>query len=103
MPLPQTRKQSKLSAHEIAVCLRVKEAREIAQVTQEKLAELIGIPRDRLSTYEKCRAPIKFDLALRICRQLIISEEWLATGKFEILERVALSKNIKPDRKTGLD
>lgn len=85
----RTRQESRLNSRESGICLRVREAREIAQVTQEKLARLIGIPRDRLSTYEKCRAPIRFDVGLRICRQLIISEEWLATGATRIFDRIA--------------
>ena len=86
MPPRITRQKSKLPQREIDICLRIREAREIADVTQEKLAVLVGIPKDRLSSYEKCRAPLKFDLGLRICRQLIISEEWLATGNVKSLD-----------------
>jgi transcriptional regulator with XRE-family HTH domain len=80
------RGKSKLAPKEVGVCLRIREAREIAEVTQEKLSELIQIPEDRLSTYEKCRAPVRAEIGLRICRQLIISEEWLATGMTNALE-----------------
>jgi transcriptional regulator with XRE-family HTH domain len=73
----------------VEICSRIRAAREIAGVTQDQLANFLGIPRDRLSTYEKHRSPIKFDLGLRICRQLIISEEWLATGKTSIMQAVA--------------
>jgi transcriptional regulator with XRE-family HTH domain len=81
MPRRSSMLGSKLPPRELKICQRVREAREIASVTQGGLAEMVGIPRDRLSTYEKGRAPLKCDLALRICRQLIISEEWLATGE----------------------
>lgn len=91
----------KLSPREKGICLRVKEARNLAGVSQEELASLIGIPRDRLSTYEKGRSPIKFDLGLRICRQLIVSEEWLATGATRIME--AAARRHLPGSRTGIE
>jgi len=89
MPRRKTRQKSQLADRETAICLRIREARDLAEVTQEKLAELIGVPRDRLSTYEKCRAPLRFETGLRVCRQLIISEEWLATGATAIIDNAA--------------
>ncbi len=71
------------------ICGRIAEAREIAQETQNGLAKLVGIPRARLAMYERARAPVKCDLALRICRKLIVNEEWLAPGKTLTLDRVA--------------
>jgi transcriptional regulator with XRE-family HTH domain len=89
VPRRVTSQTSSLPKRETDICLRVKEARNVAGVSQEQLSAEIGIPRDRLSTYEKCRAPIKADLGLRICRQLIVSEEWLATGKTRMMETAA--------------
>jgi transcriptional regulator with XRE-family HTH domain len=91
----KTRQKSQLSGRETELCLRIREARDLAEVTQEKLAELIGVPRDRLSTYEKCRAPLRFEIGLRICRQLIISEEWLATGATVALDKLAGKGDLK--------
>lgn len=89
-----SRHSSKLSQRETGICLRLKQARDIAEVTQEKLAAIVKVPRDRLSSYEKCRTPLRCDLALRICRQLIISEEWLATGQTEIMDSAARDKLV---------
>jgi transcriptional regulator with XRE-family HTH domain len=102
-PVPRlaTPQNWKLSPREKGVCLRVKEARNLAGVSQEELASLIGIPRDRLSTYEKGRSPIKFDLGLRICRELIVSEEWLSTGANRIMEKEA--REQLPQSRTGLE
>ena len=81
--------ETKLPPREIDINLRLKEAREALGIAQVKFAEVVGITKDRLSSYEQNRAPLKCDLALRICRHWIISEEWLATGKFEAVKSVA--------------
>lgn len=39
-----------------------------------------GITREALASYEDGRAPLRTGTALRICRQFIISEKWLALG-----------------------
>lgn len=63
------------------VCRRLREARERLRLSQAEFAEQVGINRPRLASYEEERAPLRFDLGLRICRQFILSEKWLATGK----------------------
>jgi len=40
------------------------------------------------------RTPLRFDVALRFCRQFIISEEWLATGKHDLFHEAMLAKKI---------
>ena len=86
--------KTKLSKREQDICLRLKEARETAGYRQKDLADFIGIPEERISSYEKCRAPLKHDIALRICRFLIISEEWLATGSMEAIIRAGKKQKI---------
>jgi len=73
---------SKLTDRQKQICRRLRQVRERLGLTQEKVAAQVGITRERLLIYEYARAPLRFDLALRFCRQLVISEEWLATGKF---------------------
>jgi len=53
-------------------------------MTQQEFASEVEIKRARLASYEECRAPVRFDIALAICRQFLISEKWLATGKGDI-------------------
>ena len=81
MKKPQTRKRKPPLERERRVCERLKEARENLRFTQAEFAAEVGIKRQRLASYEEGRAPVRFDLALRICRQFILSEKWLATGK----------------------
>ncbi|MGI9086482.1 MAG: helix-turn-helix domain-containing protein [Chthoniobacterales bacterium] len=79
---------SKLAPREQAICRRLREARDALGLSQYEVAKQLAITRERLLTYEQLRAPLRCDLALRFCRQFIISEEWLATGKNEALERI---------------
>ncbi len=74
--------------------------------TQQAVADRIGLPLSRVKIYENARAPLRFDLALRLCRHLIISEEWLATGahvaqiealeKRKLLTMISMDEMLKP-------
>lgn len=72
-----------LSKRDTEICRRIRELRENVGVTQSECAKQIGIDRGTFVNYESGRTPLKFDVALRLCRQFIFSEEWLATGRFE--------------------
>lgn len=73
-------KRKPILERERKVCQRLKEARETLRFTQEEFADETGIKRQRLASYEEGRAPVRFDIALRICHQFLISEKWLALG-----------------------
>lgn len=80
---------AKLPKREVGICLRLKLARERLGLNQEKFAKRAGITRGGLGNYELCRTPLRYDLALRVCRTFIISEEWLATGEFAAVHQAA--------------
>jgi hypothetical protein len=48
-----------------------------------------------LSNYELGVTPLRANFALRLCRKLILSEEWLATGRFEITQKIAKEKGLR--------
>ncbi|MDL5055346.1 helix-turn-helix domain-containing protein [Oscillatoria laete-virens NRMC-F 0139] len=75
-------RKSALSPEEIAVCKRLKVMRDKLGLTQEEVARRVGIERGTLANYEYERTPLRCDVGLKICRQLIVSEEWLATGDY---------------------
>ena len=85
--------QSNLSERDVAVCLRLKEAREQLGMSQEEFARKAGLTRGALGNYELCRTPLRCGLALRVCRAFIISEEWLATGTFTAI--IAAAPNLE--------
>ena len=65
----------------MAIAKRLRDAREMLGQTQASVALQIGLGAGTLLNYEHCRTPLRFNVALRFCRQFIVSEEWLATGK----------------------
>jgi transcriptional regulator with XRE-family HTH domain len=88
VPRPKGPIKSKLPPREIAICLRVREARTGLGLSQEEFSRQLAITRSRLASYEDARAPLKASLALKLCHQFIISEKWLATGiRFQKLLR----------------
>jgi transcriptional regulator with XRE-family HTH domain len=70
-----------LPDREMQICQRVRLVREMLGFSQAEFARQIGIQRQRLASYEEGRAPVRFDLALRVCHNFIISEKWLADGE----------------------
>ena len=65
---------------------RLVQARLAVGLTQEECAKCIAISRPRYAAFEEGRNPVRWDIALRFCRQLIISEYWLATGNGDMRE-----------------
>ena len=90
-------RQTKLSKRDIAICKRIREARLWLGLTQEACAEQLNIERSTLANYETARTPLRYEIALRFARQMIISEEWLATGRFIACEKAASLRGQKPD------
>ncbi len=84
----------KLTIRERQICSRLGEARNYIGISQEEAARKIGIPKSTLSNHELGIVPLRATLALRICRKLILSEEWLATGDFKLTERAGKTKNV---------
>ena len=74
-------RKNKLSERECAICDRLRLAREKLGLTQAEFARQIGLTRESLINYEYRKAPLKCGFALRLCRQFLINEKWLATGE----------------------
>jgi DNA-binding XRE family transcriptional regulator len=67
-------------ARERAIGRRLHEVREFLSYSQSEFASELGIKKVRLSSYESGRVPIRWEIALEICRKFLVSEHWLATG-----------------------
>lgn len=76
--------------------MRLAVVRNDLRLSQGEAARKIGIPKSTLSNYELCVVPLRAELALRICRKLILSEEWLATGSFKLTEQAGKTKKVAP-------
>lgn len=72
--------------------------RERLGMTQEECAGQVGIERSALVNYELGRTPLRYDIGLRICRQLIVSEEWLATGRYDACRAAAVGMGFPKDK-----
>ena len=70
-----------LSAGDLAVAKRLAVARNALAISQEHFGLSAGITKASLAGYELGRVPLRFEVALRLCRHWIIGEEWLATGR----------------------
>lgn len=78
------------------VAARLRQAREFLRLTQIDFASQVSISRERLASYEDGRAPLRMDIALRVCRQFFVSEFWLATGAVN-------EKSLKAKKLSGFD
>lgn len=76
-PVPRL---TKLPKREQDICRRVRAAREHLGLIQESFAAQIGVSRASLANLELRRNPLSVQVGLRVCRQFVISERWLATG-----------------------
>lgn len=83
-------RKAKLSSRDIGICLNLQKARERLGLTQSEVARQLVLERTTLQNYEYCRTPLRFEIALKFCRQFIVSEEWLATGKCEMCRAQAV-------------
>ena len=63
---------------------RIKELRKALGLTQQEMAEKVGVKRNTIAQYEIGRNdPIDSVMAL-ICREFDVSETWLRTGEGEM-------------------
>lgn len=65
-----------------AVGLRLGELRRWLDLTQDEMAKRLAITRDQLSNLEARRVPVKFEFGWELCKQLDVSQLWLATGDY---------------------
>ena len=83
----------KLPSREQEICERFRFARDqVLKITQAACAAGIGVERNVVVNYEIGRTALRYDLALRFCRQFIISEEWLATGRHDSFHAVLIQQ-----------
>ncbi len=73
-------RKNPLPKREIEICKRLREYRESSTFSQERFARATGVEMSLLSTYENCRAPVRYDVARQIAVVFGMSEPWLAEG-----------------------
>lgn len=73
-------RQNPVPKREVDICNRLREARRETRLSQAAFAEILGIHRDRLATYEHARVPVRAGVALMAARHARVSLRWLAEG-----------------------
>jgi hypothetical protein len=71
---------SMLSDHEKEICGRLRQFREILQITRERFALSVGITGARLQSYELARAPVRYGIFKAITNRFPLNPIWLGTG-----------------------
>lgn len=73
---------------------RIKAIRKHYDLTQQDFADRIGVKRNTIATYETGRnQPIDAVISL-ICREFNVNEEWLKTGKGEMIKELDREQEI---------
>ena len=67
----------------IQIGARVKQAREAAGLTQERLAELIDVTAQLLSGVERGAVGLSVPVLLRLCSVLLVSSDYILSGETE--------------------
>jgi len=67
----------------IQIGLRVKQAREAAGLTQERLSELLDVTAQYLSGVERGAVGLSVPVLIRLCAVLLVSSDFILTGDRE--------------------
>lgn len=67
----------------VQIGARVKQAREAAGLTQERLAELVDVTAQFLSGVERGAVGLSVPVLMRLCSVLLVSSDFILTGEAE--------------------
>ena len=80
-PAPACRKERKMYFNQVEFGKRVQELRKRNGITQEALAETIGVDKLHISRMERGVAACSIDILLELSSALCVSTDFLLTGK----------------------
>ena len=67
---------------------RVKKIRKTLNLTLEKFGEKLGVGKTAISKIEKSERNLTDQMAISICREYNVSEEWLRTGSGDMFVKI---------------
>jgi DNA-binding XRE family transcriptional regulator len=87
---------------ESEVCERLAAARRLRNLSQENLAETLGLTRVQLGNIETARTILRFDIGWQACKHLNLNQWHLATGEgrmqpFYDIDVASLKSELGPD------
>lgn len=78
----------------IQIGLRVKQAREAAGLTQERLAELIDVTAQFLSGVERGAVGLSVPVLRRLCSVLLVSSDFILEGGTEAADVTGIAARL---------
>lgn len=73
---------------------RIKELRKALGLTQQEMAEKLGIKRNTIAQYEIGRNPPTDTVITLMCRAFDVNEEWLRTGEGEMFIQLSRDEEL---------
>ena len=80
-PAPARRKERKMYFNQVEFGQRVQESRKFAGMTQEELADRLGIDKNHVSRIERGAKACSIDILVELSGVLRVSTDYLLTGK----------------------
>ena len=78
----------------IQIGLRVKQAREAAGLTQERLSELVDVTAQYLSSVERGAVGLSVPVLTRLCSVLLVSSDFILTGEAEYSDVTGITARL---------
>ena len=78
----------------IQIGLRVKQAREAAGLTQERLSELLDVTAQYLSSVERGAVGLSVPVLVRLCSVLLVSSDYILMGETEYSDVTSISARL---------
>ncbi len=85
---------AKKKAENIQIGLRVKQAREAAGLTQERLSELVDVTAQYLSGVERGAVGLSVPVLLQLCSILLVSSDYILMGDTECSDVTSIATRL---------
>ena len=73
---------------------RVRALRKAKNMTQQKLADCLGVKRNTVAQWESGINPVTDIVIASICREFSVNESWLRTGEGDMFRKLTRSQEI---------
>ncbi len=78
----------------VQIGLRVKQTREAAGLTQERLAELLDVTPQYLSSVERGTVGLSVPVLTRLCSILLVSSDFILMGDIEYTDVTSIAARL---------
>jgi len=93
-------RKTPLPEREVAICNRLREFREMTQLSRVAFARKAGVDSSLLVRYDFLLTPVRYGPAYKLISTYAINPRWLATGEGQRVSRLAM---IDPAACRGMD